>query len=85
MELDRNAPCKCGSGKKYKKCCYGKDADKKISATVLSAGDAEKGVSDAALKIREAINMDRTHHHSENCCASHSMKSRVQRMGSRGS
>jgi len=22
--LNRNAPCPCGSGKKYKKCCYGK-------------------------------------------------------------
>lgn len=21
----RNDPCPCGSGKKYKKCCYGKD------------------------------------------------------------
>ena len=24
-KLSRNAPCPCGSGKKYKKCCYGKD------------------------------------------------------------
>jgi len=23
----RNLPCPCGSGKKYKKCCYTKDAD----------------------------------------------------------
>jgi hypothetical protein len=23
--LSRNAPCPCGSGKKYKHCCYGKD------------------------------------------------------------
>jgi hypothetical protein len=22
--LSRNAPCPCGSGKKYKHCCYGK-------------------------------------------------------------
>jgi len=22
MTQERNAPCKCGSGKKYKKCCY---------------------------------------------------------------
>jgi hypothetical protein len=26
-KLSRNAPCPCGSGKKYKKCCYGKDFD----------------------------------------------------------
>ena len=25
--ISRNAPCPCGSGKKYKKCCYGKDFD----------------------------------------------------------
>ena len=24
----RNDPCPCGSGKKYKKCCWGKDKDK---------------------------------------------------------
>ena len=24
-KIGRNAPCHCGSGKKYKKCCYGKD------------------------------------------------------------
>ena len=22
--ISRNAPCPCGSGKKYKNCCYGK-------------------------------------------------------------
>ena len=25
-KIGRNAPCPCGSGKKYKKCCLGKDA-----------------------------------------------------------
>ncbi len=24
-KVSRNAPCPCGSGKKYKHCCYGKD------------------------------------------------------------
>lgn len=24
MEIGRNEPCPCGSGKKYKKCCLGK-------------------------------------------------------------
>ena len=27
MNVPRNDPCPCGSGKKYKKCCYGKDFD----------------------------------------------------------
>ena len=26
-KISRNAPCPCGSGKKYKKCCYGKSFD----------------------------------------------------------
>jgi uncharacterized protein YecA (UPF0149 family) len=25
-KIGRNDPCPCGSGKKYKKCCLGKDA-----------------------------------------------------------
>src|SRR5690242_18463017 len=25
--LERNAPCPCGSGKKYKKCCLGTEQD----------------------------------------------------------
>ncbi len=25
MEISRNQPCPCGSGKKYKRCCSGKD------------------------------------------------------------
>ncbi|TDT65220.1 SEC-C motif-containing protein [Allofrancisella inopinata] len=25
MKIGRNEPCICGSGKKYKKCCYGKE------------------------------------------------------------
>ena len=25
MKISRNAPCPCGSGKKYKKCCLGKE------------------------------------------------------------
>jgi len=28
MKINRNDPCPCGSGKKYKKCCLGKPADK---------------------------------------------------------
>ena len=31
MKIGRNAPCHCGSGKKYKKCCLRKDAEKSDS------------------------------------------------------
>ncbi|MEW6754428.1 MAG: SEC-C metal-binding domain-containing protein [Candidatus Latescibacterota bacterium] len=27
MKLSRNAPCPCGSGRKYKHCCYGKGVE----------------------------------------------------------
>ncbi len=26
-KLSRNAPCPCGSGRKYKHCCYGKGVE----------------------------------------------------------
>ena len=29
--IGRNKPCPCGSGKKYKNCCYGKNTDSKVS------------------------------------------------------
>ncbi len=28
MKIGRNDPCHCGSGKKYKHCCYAKDSVK---------------------------------------------------------
>lgn len=28
MKVGRNDPCPCGSGKKYKFCCYAKDSEK---------------------------------------------------------
>ncbi|BBO81223.1 hypothetical protein DSCO28_17890 [Desulfosarcina ovata subsp. sediminis] len=32
-KVGRNAPCPCGSGKKYKKCCLGKDKEKFYDAS----------------------------------------------------
>ncbi len=29
MRIGRNDPCPCGSGKKYKKCCFSKDQPEK--------------------------------------------------------
>ena len=31
-KLARNAPCPCGSGKKYKHCCYGKEVEDDLGA-----------------------------------------------------
>lgn len=38
MKTDRNAPCPCGSGKKYKKCCYNKDYEDVASSAKQNAG-----------------------------------------------
>jgi hypothetical protein len=39
MNIGRNDPCPCGSGKKYKKCCEGKKPEpKKFTAQVISSG-----------------------------------------------
>ncbi len=40
MKIGRNAPCPCGSGKKYKNCCLNKEASsssvkQKVLATVI--------------------------------------------------
>ena len=48
----RNAPCPCGSGKKFKQCCEGKEAAKaqsrgKIIAAVLGAAGFVVSLSDA--------------------------------------
>lgn len=41
MKIKRNAPCPCGSGKKYKKCCLNKDENKQLNLDV----SFQKGVS----------------------------------------
>lgn len=35
MKIGRNAPCPCGSGKKYKKCCLGKEKHNLASKSVI--------------------------------------------------
>ena len=36
MKANRNDPCPCGSGKKYKKCCLTKDEEKRQETLVKS-------------------------------------------------
>ena len=38
-KVGRNDPCPCGSGKKYKRCCWGKVAAARTSVDVLDAPD----------------------------------------------
>ena len=44
MGIRRNDPCPCGSGKKFKKCCYSADDE----------GDAEEAVAAAPEQAAEA-------------------------------
>jgi hypothetical protein len=37
MKVGRNDPCPCGSGKKYKHCCYAKDSVKHDDPVVEAA------------------------------------------------
>ena len=44
MKVGRNDPCPCGSGKKYKHCCYAKDSVKHEEP--LLEGEPSKPVSE---------------------------------------
>ena len=39
LKIGRNAPCPCGSGKKYKKCCMGTANDPALRGAHVRAGD----------------------------------------------
>ena len=42
MKVGRNAPCHCGSGSKYKRCCLGKDEETERQAKAdADAAEAE--------------------------------------------
>jgi len=44
----RNDPCPCGSGKKYKQCCLGKDEEKARLARAKAAEEAPPPTADSA-------------------------------------
>jgi len=48
-ELGRNDPCHCGSGKKYKQCCLGKD---EAAAREARAKAAEKAPAPEAAPAK---------------------------------
>lgn len=53
-KVGRNDPCPCGSGLKYKKCCYGKPAKPKFTAKVIKAGRQEEQTHDLMSRFMEA-------------------------------
>jgi hypothetical protein len=49
----RNDPCPCGSGRKYKKCCYRKDSEpRKIKASVMKKNPLAGLVQNAFNEIK---------------------------------
>ena len=46
MKIGRNAPCPCGSGKKYKKCCLSKDQEENRASQPITPIDPSHGVPD---------------------------------------
>jgi len=45
MKVGRNDPCPCGSGRKYKHCCYDKDLEKRQEAARAAAEEAEQAAA----------------------------------------
>jgi len=57
VKVGRNDPCPCGSGKKYKHCCYAKDSVKheapEPEAAVSDDTESDEGGTDGADKAAE--------------------------------
>ncbi len=45
-KVGRNDPCPCGSGLKFKKCCFGKPPKLKFTAKVIKSKAADVGLKD---------------------------------------
>ena len=53
MNIGRNDPCPCGSGKKYKKCCLGKDATPSQALYYQRLSEAHDRLVDRLLPFAE--------------------------------
>jgi len=56
--LGRNDPCHCGSGKKYKQCCLGKDEEAARTARAKAAAEAPSPAADAVAPATPAEAQD---------------------------
>ncbi len=65
MKVGRNDPCPCGSGKKYKHCCYAKDSVKKPAEEIADTetADAAGAEGSAAEGDKAAAESDQAHDH----------------------
>ena len=55
MKVSRNDPCPCGSGKKYKHCCYAQDTEQRAQA---AEAEAAKAAAEADQAVSEADGAD---------------------------
>lgn len=51
MKIGRNEPCPCGSGKKFKKCCFGKSEEQKYAEAIIDSQSSLKNDS----RIKECL------------------------------
>ena len=60
-QIGRNAPCPCGSGKKYKKCCLEKDlAERRAAAPGADTGVEWENVQNSgAQEFSDASRVER--------------------------
>jgi Flp pilus assembly protein TadD len=68
MELGRNSPCPCGSGKKYKQCCLGKTSNPEKIASDTLFMQAQRSQAEGRLaeaQARYAAILERDPHHPE--------------------
>ena len=96
MKARRNDPCPCGSGKKYKHCCYAKDSVKHEEPVLeaAAAGEPEADETDGTdeheadhdgLKRPHRHNKDRARFQGDSRGRSSSFKPRTTRSTQRGS
>ena len=68
-KISRNAPCHCGSGKKYKKCCLAKDDEqrRKRNRSLSNGMKQVKALDDLSNSVLDLINA-RKLDEAENLC-----------------
>jgi hypothetical protein len=52
VNLGRNDPCHCGSGKKYKQCCLAKDEEQARAARAKAAAEAPVPAAEGATAAK---------------------------------
>ena len=91
MKVGRNEPCPCGSGKKYKHCCYAKDSVKheapepeEVAAEDTVADDADGGESKEATETPHSHEKDRSRFQGQSRGRTSSFRPKASRGSQRG-